>query len=109
MDNINMDQREVDGIVTRKSGLKRALGENEEPVLGLFLRFFPIQHFMAHMNVVRGQWANMATSRHVIPWNKGLFLRFLGVLIQMSLSPMPNTEFHWRRLEGYYKNLAGGR
>lgn len=84
-------------MVSRSPGLKRKLDDGEEPVLGLFLRFFPLQYFMQHMHHVNGQWQNMATSRHLIPWNKGMFLRFLGVLIQMCLTPVPNTEYHWRR------------
>lgn len=32
----------------------------------------------------------------MIPWNKGTFLAFLGVLIQLALNPLPNIEWHWR-------------
>lgn len=35
-----------------------------------------------------------------------MFLRFLGVLIKMCLVPVPNTEMHWRRPEGYPEDLG---
>lgn len=40
-------------MVDRVPGLKRRLEDTEEPVLGLFLRFFPLQYFMDHMNVLK--------------------------------------------------------
>lgn len=40
----------------------------------------------------RGQ----ASSRHNVPWDKGTFLRFLGVIIKLALYPLPNIEWHWR-------------
>lgn len=33
-------------MVDRIPGLKNRLEEGEEPVLGLFLRFFPLQYFL---------------------------------------------------------------
>lgn len=58
------------------------------------------------MSIVKAQWPNMAPSRHLIPWNKGMFLRFLGVLIQMCLTPVPNSELHWRRPQGWEEDLG---
>lgn len=37
-----------------------------------------------------------ATSRHSIPYDKGTFLQFLGVLLQLSLNKKPNMEWSWR-------------
>jgi hypothetical protein len=43
-------------MVDRVAGLKSRLEDSEEPVLGLFLRFFPLQYFMDHMAAVKRQW-----------------------------------------------------
>lgn len=87
--------------MSRQPGLKNGLEESEEPVLGLFLRFFPLQYFMAHMNVLKQRWENVATSRHVIPWTKGMFLRFLGMLVTMCMHPVPNSAMYWRKPAGW--------
>lgn len=62
----------------------------------MFRRFFPIDYFMGHLEEVAAAQASGSSTRHVIPWNKGTFLAFLGVLIQLALNPLPNIEWHWR-------------
>lgn len=37
-----------------------------------------------------------ATSRHTIPWDKGTFLKFLGLLIRFTVHEVSNMEWHFR-------------
>ncbi len=62
-------------------------------MLSLFLRFFPLALYMQHIADVASAPVN--NYQH-IPWNKGMFLRWLGTLIRMALQPLPNVEWHWR-------------
>lgn len=81
----------------KRAHLVEGLDGTEEPIFGMFRRFFPIDYFMEHMAAVRqAQSGGGATSRHTIPWDKGTFLVFLGVIIQLALNPLPNIEWHWR-------------
>lgn len=93
---IPVDPMRAAGIAPRRAGLTRRLDEGEDPILGLFLRFFPLQTYLDHLNVVASTQTEAASSRHAIPWDKGTFLRFLGVLIMLSMNPLPNSEWHWR-------------
>ena len=36
------------------------------------------------------------TSRHNVNWDKGTFLKFLGLLIRFTVHPLSNVEWHWR-------------
>lgn len=65
----------------KRAHLIERLEDAEEPVFGLFRRFFPIDYFMGHLNEVAASQKSGASSRHAIPWDKGTFLAFLGVLI----------------------------
>lgn len=31
-----------------------------------------------------------------MPWDQGVFLRFLGLLIRFAIMPLPNLTWHWR-------------
>jgi hypothetical protein len=91
-----VDAREAEGIRKKAAGLKTELDETADPVLTLFLRFFPLATYMEHLADVAQRWSAGPSSRHTIPWNKGVFLRFLGVLIHMAIFPLPNMEWHWK-------------
>jgi hypothetical protein len=66
---ITLDPREAEGIRKKQAGLRQALDPEADPILTLFLRFFPLGTYMDHLADVAGQWALGATSRHIIPWN----------------------------------------
>ncbi len=89
-------EREKAGYGPKQPGLKQRLDDSEEPILGLFLRFFPVAYFMAHIEKMRKAGKDKGKSRHHVPWDKGTFLRFLGVIIKLALYPLPNIEWHWR-------------
>ena len=62
----------------------------------MFLRFFPLLAYVEHVaDLARGK-AGPTSSRHVVPWNKGTFLRFLGLVIRLAILPLPNLTWHWR-------------
>ena len=65
-------------------------------MLGLFLRFFPLAKYMAWIMELAEKKPGPSTSRHHIPWSKGVFLRFLGLLVQACIFPVPNLDWHWR-------------
>lgn len=91
---IPVDAREAAGIQSRKAGLRGTL--EGEPILTLFSWFFPMQLYMSHLMELAARKPGPRGSRHNIPWNKGTFLRFLGLLIRASIMPLPNLEWHWR-------------
>ena len=93
---ILVDSRERDGISVRYGRLREALDSSADPVLTLFMRFFPLATYMSHLGDVAQHWGEAGSSRHFIPWNKGLMLRFFGLLVRMAMAPLPNVEFHWR-------------
>ena len=80
-------------MTNRLAQLISRLEEDEGPFIGLFLRFFPLTVYEAHL-------AELATrplaSRHVIRWTKGVFLLWIGLLMRMTTQPLPNYEWHWR-------------
>lgn len=65
-------------------------------MLTLFCWFFPLQLFMEHVMELNGRQPGPPKDRHLIPWNKGVFLRFLGILIRAATHPLPNLTMHWR-------------
>ena len=91
-----MDAREGEGLTKKRVRLIEPLDEEAEPILSLFLRFFPLALFLGHLAGVATRWAASGTSRHIIAWNRGTFLRWLGVLIRMAIHPLPNIDYHWR-------------
>lgn len=88
--------REKAGHGPKVAGLKQRLDDEEEPILGLFLRFFPLAYFMEHIKKLHEGEHGKTSSRHKVPWNKGTFLRFLGCIIRLAMYPLPNIEWHWR-------------
>ncbi len=108
LNGVNIDQRAARGVQNVRGGLTQQLDEGEDPVLGLFLRFFPMRLFETRLGEVRDNWMNMQISRHTIDWSKGKFLRFLGVLIYMCLHPLPNIEMHWRWPSEYAPRVGSG-
>lgn len=64
-------------------------------MLGLFLRFFPLAKYMAWIMELAEKKPGPSTSRHHIPWSKGVFLRFLGLLVQACIYPAPNLDWQW--------------
>lgn len=74
----------------------RANIDNQEPILTLFLNFFPMQRYLAHLQELAKRKPGPKNSRHYIPWTEGMFLRFLGLLIRAAIVPLPNLEWHWR-------------
>ncbi len=92
---IPVDAREAAGVQSRRAGLRQAIGDGE-PVLSLFQMFFPMQLFMSHLQELKARKPGPTGSRHNIPWDQGVFLRFLGLLIRFAIMPLPNLEWHWR-------------
>lgn len=93
---IDVDERDKQGIARRRCGLTQRLEEGEDPFLGLFLRFFPVDAFTRHFDDVAAHYAAHRRARHAITWSRGVFLRFLGIIIRMAVWPLPNVEWHWR-------------
>lgn len=77
-------------------------------MLGLFLRFFPVAKYMAWLEMLDKKKPGPSSSRHHIPWSLGMFLRFLGLLVQMCIYPAPNIEWHWRWPAGLPDMRGGG-
>ncbi len=92
---IPVDAREAAGVQSRRAGLRQSLGDGE-PVLTLFQMFFPMQLFMGHLQELKARKPGPTGSRHNIPWDQGVFLRFLGLIIRFAIMPLPNLEWHWR-------------
>lgn len=63
-------------------------------MFGLFGRFFPTRYFVNKMDDVAQHYYAQG-HRHTVSWTKGTFLRFLGILIHMSIYSLPNHEWHW--------------
>lgn len=97
---VTTDIRETrDGHLGKRAHLRRGLVAGEEPILGLFLRFFPMEMYEEHLEKLRKETAGLGqpgTSRHVVKWDKGTFLRFLGLLLRFTVVPLANMEWHWR-------------
>lgn len=89
------DPRDQQGITRRPGTLTRALIDEEEPYLGLFLRFFPLSTFEQRFADVANHYRTNRATRHNVPFNRGVFLRFLGLLLRMVTSPLPNMAWHW--------------
>lgn len=70
--------------------------DTTDPVLTLFSWFFPLQLFLNHIRELNERKPGPPNDRHVIPWNQGVFLRFLGILIRAAIMPLPNLTWHWR-------------
>ncbi len=83
---IPVDAREAAGVQSRRAGLRQAIGDGE-PVLSLFQMFFPMQLFMSHLQELKARKPGPTGSRHNIPWDQGVFLRFLGLLIRFAIMP----------------------
>ncbi len=64
---------------------------------------------MEHLADVASKWEAGPASRHNIPWNKGVLLRFFGVLVHMACFPLPNMEFHWKFPSRYPAAAEKGR
>lgn len=62
----------------------------------MFFRFFPLQLYLNHLHELKARRPGANTSRHKVPWDQGVFLRFLGLLIRFSIMPLPNLDWHWR-------------
>jgi hypothetical protein len=92
---IPVDARDAAGIQSRKAGLRGSL-ESAEPVLTLFTWFFPLQVYMGHLHELKARKPGPPGSRHSVPWDQGVFLRFLGLLIRAATHPLPNLSWHWR-------------
>ena len=92
---ITTDTRDADGVNRRYGQLKRALTDEEDVFIGLFLRFFPLQTFVARFQEVASHYRANRTTRHNVPFNRGMFLRFLGLIIRMVTHPLPNMSWHW--------------
>ena len=93
---IPVDPRDMQGMSKRRPFLRRRLDEGEEPILGIFLRFFPLQMYVNHLQEAAEKWRGGGGSKHGIPFDKGTFLRFLGVLLKMAMHPLPKYSYHWR-------------
>ena len=78
---------------SRRAGLRESIGEGE-PVLSLFMVFFPLQLFMNHLHELKARKPGPKTSRHNIPWDQGVFMRFLGMIIRFAIMPLLNLEWH---------------
>ena len=76
--------------------IRHGLDEGEEVIWGYFKRFFPLAAYEEHLENLRRSYVDTRTSRHIVEWSKGEFLRFLGILVHISLVPMPNYAHHWR-------------
>lgn len=46
---ITLDAREKEGIRPKVAGLRQALDPEADPILTLFLRFFPLATYMEHL------------------------------------------------------------
>ena len=75
-------------------GLRQGLDPAEDPVLGMFLRFFPVSFFVAALPRVGEHYA-ASRGQHMVTWNKGTLLRFIGMLVHMAAYPLPNIKWHW--------------
>jgi hypothetical protein len=96
---VTTDIRELkQGHLGKRAHLRRPIQETEEPILGLFLRFFPIGMYEEHLEMLRDldKKGEGATSRHAVKWDKGTFLKFLGLLIRFTATPLSNVDWHWR-------------
>lgn len=69
--------------------------DEEKPVLGLFLRFFPLATFEERFADVAAHYQTNRATRHNVPFNRGVFLRFIGLLLRMVICPLPNIAWHW--------------
>lgn len=49
---IPVDPMRADGVAVRRPQLSTRLDEAEDPILGLFLRFFPVDAYVAHLGEV---------------------------------------------------------
>lgn len=85
-----------DGVAVKVPHLIRRLDHHENPYLGLFLRFFPLPAYLAHLEAVANMWATTGASRHEIPFDQGTLLRFMGMLMRISMTPLPAISWHWR-------------
>lgn len=65
-------------------------------MLGLFMRFFPVDTFERRFQEVAAHYARTRTTRHNVTFSRGVFLRFLGLIVRMCTHPLPNIEWHWR-------------
>jgi hypothetical protein len=92
---ITTDARDADGVNMRYGQLKRALTDEEDPFIGLFTRFFPMRTFVDSFEEVAAHYQANRATRHNVPFNRGMFLRFLGLVIRMVTSPLPNMSWHW--------------
>ncbi len=81
---IPVDAREAAGVQPRRAGLRQTLGDSE-PVFTLFSWFFPLQMFAEHVGERARRKPGPPGSRHVVPWNMGMFLRFLGLIIRAAI------------------------
>lgn len=106
---ITVDAREAQGIRPKIAGLRQPLDPEANPILTLFLRFFPLDTYLEHLADVAHAWEAGPASRHNIPWNKGAFLRFLGVLVHMSCFPLPNIAHHWKFPASFPLSAEKGR
>ena len=93
---IPVDAREADGVQSRRAGLRGTLPEGCDPVYTLFTWFFPMQFFFGHVDELAARKPGPTGSRHNIPWEHGVFLRFLGLIIRAAIMPLPNMTWHWR-------------
>lgn len=96
MTHIPVDQRVKDGVAEPRMRLRHGLDEGEEEVWGYFKRFFPTASYEEHLQNLQRSYGDTRTSRHIVHWSRGEFYRFLGILIHLSLVPLPNYEWHWR-------------
>jgi hypothetical protein len=94
-----VDIRETRGHLGKRAHLRHGLQEGADPILALFLRFFPMQMYEEHMEVLARKQKDKEDapgSRHNVKWDKGTFLKFLGLLIRFTIQPLPNFTWHWR-------------
>ena len=105
---IDQDQRAKDGVQNRRAGMVTGLVAGDEPVLALFCRFLPLEAFGSHLEAVASSGVGQPRSRHNVPWTKGTFLRFLGIIIRMAICPLPDRTWHWRWPAGLPKQGGSG-
>ena len=105
---VETDCRTEERVTERRARLKKVLDAGEEPVLACFLRFFPLAYFLDGFAKVSELHlrTRAATDRHNVSWTKGTFLRFLGILLHFTATPVPNIRWHWAWPEDLPKSVA---
>ena len=56
--------------------------------------FFPLTFFTASFPDVAAHYTSRGLRQRVV-WDKGTFLRYLGMLLSFTSTPLPNIKWHW--------------